>query len=67
MEFSAEVQAQIVRALYQLTSKDFGELRHPVFNLATEKSNRRVLSQWQKWWKQAQHDSLFREQIKPIG
>ncbi|MGH7452445.1 MAG: HEAT repeat domain-containing protein, partial [bacterium] len=67
MEFNAEVQAQIVRALYQLTGNDFGELRHPVFNLATEKSNRRVLSQWQRWWKQAQYDSLFREQIKPIG
>jgi HEAT repeat protein len=67
MEFSAEVQAQIVRALYQLTGKDFGELRHPVLNLATEKSNRRVLDQWQSWWKQAQQDSLFREQIKPIG
>lgn len=67
MEFSAEVQARIVRALYQLTGKDFGELQHPVFNLATEKSNRRVLSQWLKWWKQAQNDSLFREQIKPIG
>ncbi len=67
MEFSAEVQAQIVRALYQLTRKDFGELRHPVLNLTTEKSNRRILNQWQRWWKQAQHDSLFREQIKPIG
>jgi HEAT repeat protein len=67
MEFSVEVQAQIVQALYQLTGKGFGELRHPVFNLATERSNRRVLDQWQKWWKQAQHDSLFREQIKPIG
>lgn len=68
MEFSsAEVQARIVRALYQLTRKDFGELRHPVLNLATEKSNRRVLSQWQRWWKQTQNDSLFREQIKPIG
>jgi HEAT repeat protein len=67
MEFSPEVQAQIVRTLYQLTGKDFGELRHPVLNLATEKSNRRVLDQWQRWWKQAQQDSLFREQIKPIG
>jgi HEAT repeat protein len=67
MEFSSEVQAQIVQALFQLTGKDFGQLRHPVFNLATEKANRRVLDQWQKWWKQAQRDSLFREQIKPIG
>ncbi|MGH7595341.1 MAG: HEAT repeat domain-containing protein [bacterium] len=67
-EFSStEVQARIIRALYQLTGKNFGELRHSVFNLATERSNRRVLSQWQSWWKQAQHDSLFREQIKPIG
>jgi hypothetical protein len=66
-EFSAEVQAQITQALFQLTGKDFGQLRYPVLNLATEKSNRRVLERWQRWWKQAQQDSLFREQIKPIG
>jgi len=67
IEISPEAQAQIVYALFQLTGNDFGVLQHPVLNLATEKSNRQILNQWQKWWKQAQQDSLFREQIKPIG
>jgi len=67
LELSPEAQAQIVTALFQLTGKDFGALQHPVLNLTTEKFNRQILMQWHKWWKQAQHDSLFREQIKPIG
>lgn len=67
LELSPEAQAQIVDALYQLTGNDFGELQHPVLNLATERSNRQILKQWQRWWKQAQQDSLFREQVKPIG
>jgi hypothetical protein len=67
IEMSSEAQAKIAYALFQLTGNDFGELQHPVLNLATEKSNRQILNQWQKWWKQAQQDSLFREQIKPIG
>jgi len=67
LELSPEAQAQIVTALFQLTGKDFGELQHPVLNLTTEKSNHRILMQWQKWWKQAQQDSLFREQVKPVG
>jgi len=67
IEISAEAQAMVVYALFQLTGNDFGELRHPVLNLATEKSNRQILSRWQRWWKQAQQDSLFREQIKPVG
>lgn len=67
LEISPEAQAQIVDALYQLTGNDFGELQHPVLNLATEKSNRHILKQWQKWWKEAQQDSLFREQVKPLG
>jgi len=66
-EFSPEAQAKIVHALFQLTDKNFGEFQHPVLNLATEKSNRKILQQWQKWWKQAQQDSLFREQVKPVG
>jgi HEAT repeat protein len=67
LEISPEAQARIAYALFQLTGNDFGELQHPVLNLATEKSNRQILMQWQKWWKQAQHDSVFREQIKPAG
>jgi hypothetical protein len=67
LEISPEAQAMIVDALFKLTGNDFGELRHPVLNLATEKSNRQILQRWQRWWKQAQQDSLFREQIKPIG
>jgi len=67
LELSPEAQAQIVTALFQLTGKEFGELQHPVLNLTTEKSNRQILMQWQKWWKQAQRDSLFREQVKPVG
>lgn len=67
IESSAEAQAAIVTALFQLTGNDFGALQHPVLNLTTEKSNRQILNQWQKWWKQAQQDSAFREQIKPIG
>jgi hypothetical protein len=67
LELSPEAQAQIVTALFQLTGKDFGALQHPVLNLTTEKSNRQILRQWQKWWKRAQQDSLFREQVKPIG
>jgi len=67
LEISPEAQALIVNALFQLTGKDFGELRYPVLNFTTEKSNRQILLQWQQWWKQAQQDSLFREQVKPVG
>jgi HEAT repeat protein len=67
MEVNTEVQALILQALFQLTGNDFGQLQHPVLNLATEKFNRRILERWQRWWKQAQQDSLFSEQIKPIG
>jgi len=67
LEISPEAQARIVTALFQLTGNDFGALQHPVLNLTSEKSNRQILNQWQKWWKQAQQDSLFREQVKPIG
>lgn len=67
LESSPEAQALIVDALYQLTGKDFGELQHPVLNFATEKSNRQILLQWQRWWKEAQQDTTFREQIKPVG
>jgi len=67
LEISPEAQARITFALVQLTGNNFGELQHPVFNFTTEKSNRQILMQWQKWWKQAQQDSVFREQIKPIG
>lgn len=66
-EISPEAQALIVNALFQLTGKDFGALRYPVLNFTTEKFNRQILLQWQQWWKEAQQDSLFREQVKPIG
>ncbi|MDZ7301701.1 MAG: HEAT repeat domain-containing protein [candidate division KSB1 bacterium] len=66
-EISAEAQAKMVHALFQLTGKDFGELQHPVLNLATEKANRRILNRWQNWWQRVQQDSLYREQVKPIG
>ncbi len=67
LESSPEAQALVVNALFQLTGKDFGELQHPVLNFATEKSNRQILLQWQRWWKEAQQDSAFREQVKPVG
>lgn len=67
LEISPEAQALIVNALFQLTGKDFGTLRYPVLNFTTEKFNRQILLQWQQWWKEAQQDSLFREQVKPIG
>jgi len=67
LESSPEAQALVVNALCQLTGKDFGKLQHPVLNFSTEKSNRQILLQWQRWWKQAQQDTAFREQVKPVG
>lgn len=63
-ETAPEVQAKIVHALSLLTSNYFGSIDHPVFNLATDESNRRVIKKWQKWWKQAQQDSVYLNQIQ---
>jgi HEAT repeat protein len=64
IEISAEVQDRIARALSQISGSYFGDISHPVLNLAMDKSNHQVVNKWQKWWKHAQKDSLFLNQIR---
>jgi hypothetical protein len=66
-EITPEVQAKIVNALTLLTGNDFGSIEHPVFNLAADESNRRIIRRWQRWWKQAQQDSVYLNQIQLIN
>jgi hypothetical protein len=63
-EVSAEVQANFVWALAHLSGEHFGEIGYPVFNLATDKTNRQIIRKWQNWWKRAQHDPRFSGQVE---